>query len=71
MESIDDKFPTLKDPFLTVNEVASKLHVSKRTIQRLIIEGEFQGIQLVRPYRLTEASVNDYLRRHAIPYAKP
>ena len=71
MESIDDKFPTLNDTFLTVKQVASKLRVSTRTIQRLIEDGEFQGIRLERPYRLTEASVNDYLRRHAIPYAKP
>ena len=52
------------DPkFLTVAEVAAMMRVSKMTVYRLVHNGELPAVRVGRSFRVTEADVDDYLRK--------
>lgn len=48
--------------FLTVEEVALIMRVSKMTVYRLIHTGELEAIRVGRSFRVPEHSVNQYLK---------
>jgi excisionase family DNA binding protein len=55
------------DLMLTVNDVASRLHVSKMTVYRLVNERfELRAIRVGRSIRVYESSVSEYLAGAAI-----
>lgn len=47
--------------FLTVAEIALSMRVSKMTVYRLIQSGALESIRFGRSYRVSEASVQQYL----------
>ncbi|HEX2026047.1 MAG TPA: helix-turn-helix domain-containing protein [Actinomycetota bacterium] len=47
--------------FITVNEVAQLLRVSKMTVYRLIRQGDLPAVRIGRGYRLREEDVHRYL----------
>jgi excisionase family DNA binding protein len=52
------------DPkFLTVAEVATMMRVSKMTVYRLVHSGELPAVRVGRSFRVTEADVDEYLRK--------
>ncbi|HWH29025.1 MAG TPA: helix-turn-helix domain-containing protein [Mycobacteriales bacterium] len=48
--------------FLTVQEVAAIMRVSKMTVYRLVHSGELASVRVGRSFRVPERAVNDYLR---------
>ncbi|HVM28702.1 MAG TPA: helix-turn-helix domain-containing protein [Mycobacteriales bacterium] len=48
--------------FLTVQEVAALMRVSKMTVYRLVHSGELASVRVGRSFRVPERAVNDYLR---------
>jgi excisionase family DNA binding protein len=48
--------------FLTVQEVAALMRVSKMTVYRLVHSGELASVRVGRSFRVPEKAVNDYLR---------
>jgi excisionase family DNA binding protein len=48
--------------FLTVQEVAALMRVSKMTVYRLVHSGELASVRVGRSYRVPERAVNEYLR---------
>jgi excisionase family DNA binding protein len=48
--------------FLTVQEVALLMRVSKMTVYRLVHSGELASVRVGRSFRVPERAVNDYLR---------
>jgi excisionase family DNA binding protein len=54
--------------FLTANEIAAAMRVSKMTVYRLIHAGALPGaVQIGRSFRVPEASVQAYLRDARLP----
>jgi excisionase family DNA binding protein len=49
--------------FLTIAEVAAKMRVSKMTVYRLVHGGDLPAVRVGRSFRVTEADVNEYLRK--------
>ena len=49
--------------FLTIAEVAAMMRVSKMTVYRLVHSGELPAVRVGRSFRVTEADVDEYLRR--------
>lgn len=49
--------------FLTVAEVAAVMRVSKMTVYRLVHSGELPAVRVGRSFRVTENTVNEYLRK--------
>ena len=49
--------------FLTVQEVAAIMRVSKMTVYRLVHGGELPAVRVGRSFRVTEDDVNEYLRK--------
>jgi excisionase family DNA binding protein len=47
--------------FVTVNEVARMMRVSKMTVYRLIKQGDLPAVRIGRGYRLREEDVHRYL----------
>jgi excisionase family DNA binding protein len=47
--------------FLTVNEVAAIMRVSKMTVYRLVHGGELAAVRVGRSFRVPEPAVRDYL----------
>lgn len=54
---------TVWPKFLTVEEIADVMRVSKMTVYRLIHEGELEGKRIGRCFRVTEDSFTEYLKR--------
>lgn len=54
------EFPPI--PMMTIEEVASVLHVSARTIRRLIHGGDLAAHQLGRQWRIAKPDLETYLR---------
>jgi excisionase family DNA binding protein len=48
--------------FLTVQEVAQLMRVSKMTVYRLVHSGELASVRVGRSFRVPERAVHDYLR---------
>ena len=48
--------------FLTVEEVASIMRVSKMTVYRMVHAGELPAIRVGRSFRVPEDEVHKYLR---------
>jgi excisionase family DNA binding protein len=48
--------------FLTVQEVAALMRVSKMTVYRLVHSGELASVRVGRSFRVPEKAVHDYLR---------
>lgn len=51
--------------FLTVQEVATVMRVSKMTVYRLLHSGELPGLRVGRSFRVPAAALEDYLARSA------
>lgn len=49
--------------FLTIAEVAAMMRVSKMTVYRLVHNGELPAVRVGRSFRVTEADVDEYLRK--------
>lgn len=49
--------------FLTIAEVAAMMRVSKMTVYRLVHGGELPAVRVGRSFRVTEADVDEYLRK--------
>jgi len=47
--------------FVTVNEVAQQMRVSKMTVYRLIKQGDLPAVRIGRGYRIREEDVRRYL----------
>lgn len=47
--------------FVTVNEVAQLMRVSKMTVYRLINQGDLPAVRIGRGYRIREEDVHRYL----------
>ncbi|GAA4814394.1 helix-turn-helix domain-containing protein [Nocardioides caeni] len=59
-----ERAESLPDPkFLTIAEVASMMRVSKMTVYRLVHNEELPAVRVGRSFRVTEDSVNEYLRK--------
>lgn len=48
-------------PLLTIEDVAARLQVSRRTVYRLIAEGRLRPIHVGRRTRFTEREVEAYI----------
>jgi excisionase family DNA binding protein len=49
--------------FLTVQEVAALMRVSKMTVYRLVHSGQLASVRVGRSFRVPERAVHEYLRR--------
>jgi excisionase family DNA binding protein len=58
--------PFADDGFLTVEEVADAMRVSKMTIYRLIKSGQLAAIQVGKNYRIRESDVDRYLSERSV-----
>lgn len=58
--------PHVRDPLLTVTEVAALMHVSNMTVYRLIKSGDLAAIRVGKNYRLRASDVNEYLARGVV-----
>lgn len=64
--------PLLVGRLLKVQEVASKLGVSPRTVQSLIAAGRMRVVRLSpRAIRIAEGDLNEFVRRAAGPAPTP
>lgn len=55
------------EPLLRVQGVARRLNVSKRTVERLVADGELRPLWIKGQRRFTPAAVDAYLRTSAAP----
>ena len=51
--------------FMTVNEVAVMLRVSRATIYRLVSSGALAATQVGKSVRVTRRTVDEFIRHHA------
>lgn len=52
--------------FMTVNEVAELLRVSRMTVYRMVHAGELPAVRFGRSYRVPEAAVQQLLEHGAV-----
>jgi len=50
--------------FMTMNEVAETLSVSRMTIHRLVSKGEIKSLKIGRAVRIPEESLKEYVDRN-------
>ncbi|MFD3572227.1 helix-turn-helix domain-containing protein [Streptomyces sp. NPDC058667] len=55
--------PLSEVKFLTVQETAEALRVSKMTVYRLVHDGVLPAIRTGRSFRVPEQAVHDYLQK--------
>lgn len=53
--------------FLTIDEVAQLLRVSKMTVYRLVQNHEMEALRFGRLYRVSQSAVDAYIARSALP----
>ena len=52
--------------FLTINEVADAIRLSKMTVYRLVQSHDIEAVRFGRQYRVSEEAVADYIARSAL-----
>lgn len=57
--------------FLTVAEVAYLTRLSKATVYRFVRDGRIRAVRFGRSYRVTEAAVDEYIHKAALPDEDP
>jgi excisionase family DNA binding protein len=57
--------PTLANPLLTASEVAVILHVSLRTVRRLITSNELEAVRIGRSVRVQDSVLQAFIERSA------
>jgi excisionase family DNA binding protein len=55
--------------YLTVDEIAAELRLSKMTVYRLVKIGELPALQIGRSFRVKRTDLDEYLREAAVPQA--
>ena len=60
---IDATKPKLPPQALTIRDVAERLQLIQRTVNRLIASGELKAIHFGRSVRVTEGALQDLLTR--------
>lgn len=55
---------------MSVDQAGERISASRRTVYRLMAEGELEYTQVGTRRRITERSVLDYLNRNASPAAR-
>ncbi len=50
--------------FMTMNEVAESLSVSRMTVHRLIKSGQLKALKVNKSVRISESSFSDYVERN-------
>jgi excisionase family DNA binding protein len=61
----------VNETYLTPQEVADLLKVTRRTVYRWIESGELPVIRFGSAYRITESDLEDFIRRHRTVQAPP
>ena len=61
--------PNSSDTMFTIAEVASKLKVSTRTVQRLIKKGSLRACQVGRQKRIPSMALEQMLRGVELPHS--
>lgn len=61
----DPARPPTPERLLTIDQVAERLGVSRRTVNTLIAEGELRPLRIRAARRFMPGAVEDYLRRAA------
>jgi excisionase family DNA binding protein len=54
----------MDDTFLTIEEIAERLRVSRNTVVSLIDRGELPAIRVRRQYRVKESDFLDFANRY-------
>lgn len=62
LEHGDRKMP--QDHYQTVQEVAERLKISEATVRHWIKEGALRAIDIGKGWRVSDADLEDFLRRH-------
>lgn len=57
--------PISANPLLTASEVAVTLHVSLRTVRRLIASNELEAVQIGRSVRVQNSVLQAFIERSA------
>ena len=57
--------PTPRTPLLTAAEVASILHLSLRTVRRLIASNELETVRIGRSIRVQERALQGFIAQRA------
>jgi excisionase family DNA binding protein len=56
-----------EEKMLTIEEVSTRLRVSRNTVIQLIKKGEIKNVvRVTRQYRIPESSFNEYLKRSSL-----
>ena len=53
----------MADTFYTIEEIARMLKVSEAKVRQLILAGDLESIRVGRQYRVTQASLDKYVRK--------
>ncbi|WP_077547684.1 MULTISPECIES: helix-turn-helix domain-containing protein [Pseudorhizobium] len=53
-----------QDRYQTVQEVADRLRVSEATVRHWIRDGDLRAIDIGKGWRVSDADLEDFLRRH-------
>ena len=56
----------MPDTYLTIDDVMRRLQISRRTVERLIEQGELTAHHITRRIRIDPASVDAYVARSRI-----
>lgn len=56
----------LKSPMLTVDEVASLLHVHRITVYRLLEQGKIRGLRIGRIWRFDPNEIDALMQRRQV-----
>lgn len=65
--AIEQETPDRIEPLLAVGDVARRLAISERTVERLIAAGKLRPLRVEGQRRFTPEAIDAYLRTHAQP----
>lgn len=60
----------MEEPLLTLEEVAKRLKISKFTVKRRIDDGELEGVQVGRFWRVRREALERYIDKQTKPKEK-
>lgn len=52
--------------FYSIDEIASKLNISIKSVRRMVASGELKSVKIRNLYRISKEALNDYLQNHTV-----
>jgi excisionase family DNA binding protein len=55
------------EKYYTISEIAEIFRIDRRSVRKLIDQGQIEAIKVLNEYRISQRAIEAYIRRQSLP----